>query len=814
MVPVNTAQTGQLVILNTGGSELDITEIASDNAAFTVDVDAVVVQPGESQIVTVTFTPTQMQLYSDSTLTISYGDGDEYTLALSGTGTVSTSKPDIATLDAQSAALTGLTFSDTIVDGESSMTFLITNTGASDLSVTSATLSGDDADAFTIVQTNLENKSSDNYTISAGGQRAIKILFSPTASGAHEATLTLASNDPDESVVTIPLSGTAVQPNLVVDLTPNDDTVSNALNPLIAFGQQVADGLGGERGMFPINIVNTGTTALTISSIGFGLEGSAFSIEGDGIELEGFTVEAGESIAAFLIFDPMASQGSISDLGPAADTTELTDTLTITSDDLDTPVMRFSLSGEAVDAYVETSVTDEGISFTYIDPDGDVVLVEYANEGVAEFSFDGESLESVNLSGIEITDAIASTKLTITDTNEEGDGVIEIGTILIHSDFGILNVAGDVDEITIEGAANKILIGGTLGGLDVEGAVSTLEAGGLTGDIGAASFGKIDVEGDVDDAEVTADDAEAAEIRQLTVSGTVNDLEVTAESFGKATFEGAVSGLTLNTDNADIKKLTFKADADEVTVSARSLKSLKGAGNVLDSSLSLLGEGASLGSVKVTGDSGLDVTVDGAIKKIAVNGNLDGQIAANTATGTIGSITSKGNITADISAQSQIKSIKAAGSFLADELRLDDAGSLGQLKKLTVGGELDITNLSVQGDIGKMKIGSKKNGADLSGTINADGTIKSIKVYGDIHDEITAVTKLGKVTASGSLYGDLDSQTEDIDRVLIGETIYGTITVNDGQGIIGRIDYTDNTFRNETTDMVELPRQHINATWS
>jgi subtilase family serine protease len=813
MTPVGSNMTGEVVILNTGGATLDITDIASDNAAFTVSDTTASIAAGASQMVTVTFTPTQMQLYSDATLTIAYGDSSEYTLALSGTGTVSTSKPDIAIADAQSSALSQIDFADTIADGASTMTFKISNTGASNLNVTSALITGADAEAFQIVQTNLANKSSDNYTITAGGQRSIQVKFLPAATGNHDAVLTLTSNDPDESSVQIPLAGLGVAPNLIVDLNPEDGTVANALNPLVAFGQQVADGAGGQTAQYPITLVNNGTTDLTISSITFNLENNSFSIEGDGIELEGFTLEAGQSIAATLVFDPVLSADMN---GPAADTTAMADTMKIFSDDPDTPVMQFSLSGQAIEAYVE-SAPDGSHTFTYTEPDGDEVRVRFGKTGAANFTFDGESLDSVNLSSIVITGSTTGTSLIVTDTNSEGDGVINIGTITADGAFGTLSVQGNVTSFTAGGAVKKIDIDETLSGLNAGGTVSSLQVGTLTGTVTAGAFGTIDVEEMIADATITANDVADANIKKFNMGGTMNNSTVTAGEIGSFTANGAVSQTVLNALGGAVRKLNLKASADNLTVNTSNIGSLNVTGDLANSAFNATGSEAGIGKVKINGNAtNTDFTADGPIGGLAVTGNLGGAVTTNNAEGAIKNISVGGNLTADVTAYDTIKNIKVGGNITSTLLHLIDAAGEASLNSLTAGGNVNIANLNVEGNLNKLNVGSKKSAGDLSGSLDVDDTLKSLRVYGDIEGDVTAGVSLGKVQATGSLMSeaDLNCETGDIDSVQIGQRIYGTISANGGLGTVKKIDYSDKTFRDPDTELNDLPRNHIVANWT
>ena len=80
------------------------------------------------------------------------------------------------------------------------VTFTIENTGDGDLAVLGVTLSGVDADRFSVSQP--------TSPITAGGSQTFSVAFSPGSTGVKEATLTIASNDSDESSYIVNLTGT------------------------------------------------------------------------------------------------------------------------------------------------------------------------------------------------------------------------------------------------------------------------------------------------------------------------------------------------------------------------------------------------------------------------------------------------------------------------------------------------------------------------------------------------------------------------------------------------------------------------------
>jgi hypothetical protein len=98
-----------------------------------------------------------------------------------------------------------ITFPDTLVGGTSATrSATVTNSGAGNLSVSAVTLGGTNASQF--------QKTSDGCTgqlIAAGLSCTVEIRFGPTTAGTKMALLTIASNDPDASSVTVTLKGAA-----------------------------------------------------------------------------------------------------------------------------------------------------------------------------------------------------------------------------------------------------------------------------------------------------------------------------------------------------------------------------------------------------------------------------------------------------------------------------------------------------------------------------------------------------------------------------------------------------------------------------
>jgi hypothetical protein len=88
----------------------------------------------------------------------------------------------------------------------STQTVFILNTGQDTLSIYGVTLGGTHANDFAIVG------DTGQTTLASGAWRTVTLQFDPTVVGVRTATLSVASDDPDESIITASLSGTGVDP--------------------------------------------------------------------------------------------------------------------------------------------------------------------------------------------------------------------------------------------------------------------------------------------------------------------------------------------------------------------------------------------------------------------------------------------------------------------------------------------------------------------------------------------------------------------------------------------------------------------------
>lgn len=205
--------TSSMTIENNGSADLivsDITVTGDDLADFTIDLNRSsgpamnlpeTIQPGDSVTLVVVFSPSSMG-DKNASLEINSNDPDDSLVAVALTGN-GAGIQDIA-VDPIS-----INFGE-INKGESSSPKVVTieNQGGGDLTISGVTITGDNADDFTIDVDGGSNPLGEvSAVISSGGDATITITFSPSSAGEKSASLEITSDDPDEEVVIIALKG-------------------------------------------------------------------------------------------------------------------------------------------------------------------------------------------------------------------------------------------------------------------------------------------------------------------------------------------------------------------------------------------------------------------------------------------------------------------------------------------------------------------------------------------------------------------------------------------------------------------------------
>ena len=148
--------------------------------------------------------------------------GSQFTVAVgNSTGTVTSSAATlIVTVAGQlRASTTNLNFGKITVGSGNILSVTLTNTGGTTISVSNVAISGAGVSTGGV---------SSGLTLAAGNSAVLNVTFAPSAAGAVNGSVTVASNATN-SMTTISLSGDAVQPvshSVTLSFTPNSSNVT------------------------------------------------------------------------------------------------------------------------------------------------------------------------------------------------------------------------------------------------------------------------------------------------------------------------------------------------------------------------------------------------------------------------------------------------------------------------------------------------------------------------------------------------------------------------------------------------------------
>ena len=309
---VTIANAGPVPLSITGG---DLSDTVNFSVAWDGDgTPPASIDAGGSRVATVTFDPHAAGPHS-ATFTIASDDPDEATVVvtLNGQGLLQ----DITVADSEgSAADHAIDFGTTATGEATAHTVEITNAGNWDLAITGASLS-DDA-GFSL---EWDGNGQQPMAIVPGASRAATVTFSPLGMGRANATLTITSDDPDEQVIVVALTGYVPAPDILVaddSGDPADRAVDFGSVPVTDGTQAVA-----------VTAANAGDVALAVAAMSLSDEVN-FALAWDkGLPA---AIGPGDSETATVTFDPTTA-------GPHSAT------LTIQSDDPDEPSVVLTLTG-------------------------------------------------------------------------------------------------------------------------------------------------------------------------------------------------------------------------------------------------------------------------------------------------------------------------------------------------------------------------------------------------------------------------------------------------------------------------------------
>jgi hypothetical protein len=299
-----------------------VNTISFDNPEFTLSPSTPVIPPfnvwqGNSVNVVVDYTPVDLGT-DNNTMTLNILDADRVTVFDALVGLTGTGVPSAGPADIDVNPLV-LDFGTLNIGVSETLTATISNLGGSDLTVNGLGLTGSPDFAFN------PTAPASPLIVPVGGSVNVPVDYVPADAGADTGMLDIASDDPDEPLVGVALSGAGQIPPAECDID---------VNPLALDFASVEVGT---TATLPTTVGNTGSADCTVSALT--LAGSADFALNPGAPLPPFTVAPGATVAVPVDYAPSEAGG---DAG----------TLDIGSDDPDENPVNVGLSGDGVAAAV------------------------------------------------------------------------------------------------------------------------------------------------------------------------------------------------------------------------------------------------------------------------------------------------------------------------------------------------------------------------------------------------------------------------------------------------------------------------------
>lgn len=389
-----------VTVSNIGGANLLISALnitGADSSEFFQTNNCSTVIPNDTCTVTIMFSPSGEGSRA-ATLTIDSNDADNATVSipLSGNGVLAP-EPNIA------LSATQLNFGEVQAGVTEELAVTVNNTGSAALLISgNISLSGTDASEF--FQTN------DCNNVAIGESCTITVSLTPSGAGVRSATLFITSNDPDNATVTVSLLGEgalAPQPEILIAPTS------------LVFG----DVTTGSDALLIATISNNGTANLNISTIFIdGTNASEFS----------------QSNSCAAIIPNATCQVSVT-FTPSGDGSR-TASLTIASDDPDSPTLKVPLTGTAT-LIPEPKITVAPTSINI----GTVQITGSANRIITVTSSGTGplSVSNVALSGTNATEFSQSHNCTTVTAGESCSISLTFTPASVGSKSALLTIASD-----------------------------------------------------------------------------------------------------------------------------------------------------------------------------------------------------------------------------------------------------------------------------------------------------------------------------------------------------------------------------------
>jgi Abnormal spindle-like microcephaly-assoc'd, ASPM-SPD-2-Hydin len=277
-VALGTSQTQSLLLTNSGGSDLTVTQVSVNNSAFSISgvPYPLTLGIGQSANCVVTFAP-QVGGNTSGTVSIAVYSKRKYRRTIYSTSTVSVSGSGVTAGQLVPNPLS-LAFGNVQVGSTRTLSGTFTNSGGSSLTISQATLGGS---GFTLTGFTLP------VTLSPAQSTTFNITFTPQGSGTINGSLSISSTASNPTLV-LGLSGTGVLS--AGTLSPNPSGLS--------FGNVQ---VGSTQSLSTI-LTNSGGSAVTISQANL----STASCNVSGLSLP-LTLNVGQSVAISILFSPQSA---------------------------------------------------------------------------------------------------------------------------------------------------------------------------------------------------------------------------------------------------------------------------------------------------------------------------------------------------------------------------------------------------------------------------------------------------------------------------------------------------------------------------
>lgn len=252
--------------------------------------------PGQSMTVAVTFAPADFGPRASELRVVSSVSPDvPYVIHLNGSGVPPA--PEIALRQPAATELPSgeaRSFGSLALGATGSLSFRLDNTGTALLTGLTLVTEGEQADDFTPSAATLPD-------IAPGNSANFTVAFTPGARGTRSTELRITSNDADENPYIVPLTGTGVNPEIVVELV--EEPVNSTLTS--GDGRDFPATPMGSQSSFQFLVKNTGDDTLT----GLALSQTGSHTGDFPIVTAGFapSLPPGQSTSFSVIFTPQAT---------------------------------------------------------------------------------------------------------------------------------------------------------------------------------------------------------------------------------------------------------------------------------------------------------------------------------------------------------------------------------------------------------------------------------------------------------------------------------------------------------------------------